>query len=232
VAKVDGVRPGGDVGTGNLAVAEPAEQVTRYRLDRFGFLAEPRLWDTRFAETMASHVGISGGLNLLHWKAILFVRKRFLDRGEIPRLYQACRHCSLSRRRLRHLFPAGYLRGVCRLAGVPYEAVASCHYALTYEVVPASDAIYPTSPAGFLRDPKEWDPGFPLQAEGAPEALTPLHWAVIEEVRAAFQEAGHAPSIVDTCRRTGLTIAELNGLFPQGFRLGLLRLAGLPAAEC
>jgi tRNA 2-thiouridine synthesizing protein E len=225
-------KAGGDAAATAVAAAELSVDGTRYQLDRFGFLADPARWDTRFAEAMAERLGMGGGLTLLHWKTILFVRKRLVGRGEVARLYGTCRHCGLTRRRLRHLFPAGYLRGVCRIAGVPYEAIAESHYALTYEVVPSPEAVYPTSPAGFLRDPMEWDSGFPPQAEGAPDVLTPLHWAVIDEVRAAFRDTGHAPTVVDTCRHTGLTLAELRRLFPQGYRRGVLRLAGLPVSAC
>jgi TusE/DsrC/DsvC family sulfur relay protein len=231
VPKANGVPPGSSA-TGEVAVAELQAEGVQYRLDQYGFLADPTTWDTRFAEAMARQVGIAGGLSLPHWKVVLFVRKYLVGRGEVARLHETCRHCGLTRRRLRHLFPAGYLRGVCRIAGVPYEAIAESHYALTYEVVPAADAVYPTSTAGFLCDPEEWDPGFPVQAEAAPATLTPLHWAVIDEVRLAFQATGHAPTIVDTCRHTGITLAELRRLFPQGFRQGVLRLAGLPVTAC
>ena len=106
-----------------------------YPLDRRGFLADPGVWDLQFAAAMARRLGMAGELTLLQVKMVLFVRRWFVQNGEVARVFQACRGCGLSRMRLRALFPWGYQRGVCRLAGIPYHVIDSSHHALTYETV-------------------------------------------------------------------------------------------------
>jgi len=104
-----------------------------YPLDRRGFLADPGVWDLDFAAAMARQLGMDGELTLLHLKVILFVRRFFVRRGDVARIFETCRGCSLSLSTLRGLFPCGYQRGVCRLAGVPYDVIDRCHHALTFE---------------------------------------------------------------------------------------------------
>jgi len=121
-----------------------------YPLDRRGFLADPGVWDLEFAEAMARRLGVTAGLELLQLKVVLFVRRRFVERGEIARLYQTCRGCGLSLARFRALFPWGYQRGVCRLAGIPYRVIDSSHHALTYETITRHLPRDPDSPSGTL----------------------------------------------------------------------------------
>ncbi len=106
-----------------------------YPLDRRGFLADPGVWDLQFAAAMARRLGVVGELTLLQLKVVLFVRRRFVKRGEVARVYETCRGCGLSLSGLRALFPWGYQRGVCRLAGIPYRVIDSMHHALTFETV-------------------------------------------------------------------------------------------------
>jgi tRNA 2-thiouridine synthesizing protein E len=121
-----------------------------YPLDRRGFLSDPGVWDLQFAAAVARTLGVAGELTLLQLKVVLFVRRRFVERGEIARVYETCRGCGLSLAGLRALFPWGYQRGVCRLAGIPYRVIDSTHHALTYETVarnaPGDDGL----PSGSL----------------------------------------------------------------------------------
>jgi len=108
---------------------------TAYALDRRGFLADPSTWDLDFAAAMARRLEMPGELTLLHLKVLLFVHRFLVNRGRIPRLFETCRGCDLTLARLRELFPLGYQRGVCRLAGIPYHVIDTDHHALTYETV-------------------------------------------------------------------------------------------------
>jgi len=121
-----------------------------YPLDRREFLADPGCWDLRFAAAMANRLGQSGELTLLQLKVVLYVRRHFVRRGEVSRVYETCRACGVSLGRLRSLFPWGYQRGVCRLAGIPYEVIDSSHHALTYETIARSDPGHDDSPSGPL----------------------------------------------------------------------------------
>lgn len=121
-----------------------------YPLDRRGFLADPGCWDLQFAAAMARTLDQPGDLTLLQLKVVLHVRRHFVRTGEVARVYETCRACGLSLGRLRSLFPWGYQRGVCRLAGIPYEVIDSRHHALTYETIARRDADHDDEPPGSL----------------------------------------------------------------------------------
>ena len=104
-----------------------------YPLDKRGFLADPGVWDLDFASAMASRLGMSGELTLLHLKVVLFVRHFFIRRGRVPRIFETCRGCGMSLTTLRTLFPCGYQRAVCRLSGISYDTIDRNHHALTFE---------------------------------------------------------------------------------------------------
>jgi tRNA 2-thiouridine synthesizing protein E len=121
-----------------------------YPLDRRGFLADPGVWDLQFTAAMARRLGVPRELTLLQLKVVLFVRRRFVEQGEVARVHETCRGCGLSLARLRALFPWGFQRGVCRLAGIPYQVIDDGHHALTYETVARPAPGDDDSPAGPL----------------------------------------------------------------------------------
>ncbi len=92
-----------------------------YRVDATDFLLEMQAWDEDFAAGMAERAGIAHGLSEAHWRVIRFIRDRFAAAGECPRAYETCRACGLSLEGLKALFPSGYLRGACKLAGLTYR---------------------------------------------------------------------------------------------------------------
>jgi len=123
-----------------------------YPLDRRGFLADPSEWDPDFCAAMAPQLGLEERLTLLQLKVVLFVRRWYVQRGEIARVHETCHGCGLTRAGLQTLFPGGYQRQVCRLAGIPYRVIDRCHNALTYETVargvPVGDESTSPSPGG------------------------------------------------------------------------------------
>jgi tRNA 2-thiouridine synthesizing protein E len=203
---------------------------TTYPLDTSGFLADPARWDSGFAEGMARRLGMGDGLTVLQWRAVLFVHKAFATRWEIPRLHETCHACRISLARLRALFPQGYQRGVCRLAGVPYEAIANSHFALTYETRPTRAEGPPTTASGFLVDPRSWSHDFAREAarQGGTDALTDAHWQVVEYLRTTYDATGQLPCVIRPCRSARLGLDAWEALFPDGLRRGAARVAGLP----
>ncbi|MHC5036915.1 MAG: TusE/DsrC/DsvC family sulfur relay protein [Planctomycetota bacterium] len=107
-----------------------------YRLDNRGFLDPPGQWDETFAEGMARETGIQGGLTPEHWRFIQYLRKAFLLERTVPAIFHACAENKMRLDRFRSLFPAGYLRGACRIAGVNYASIADRALWLSYEHVP------------------------------------------------------------------------------------------------
>ena len=91
-----------------------------YEVDKEEFLADFNDWDENFARGMAPKVGITGGLSEDHWEIINFIRDFFKRTGKCPVVYETCLANRLNLQGLQKLFPAGYLRGACKLAGVTY----------------------------------------------------------------------------------------------------------------
>jgi tRNA 2-thiouridine synthesizing protein E len=89
-----------------------------YLLDDDGFLVDPRRWDEDFAEGMAGELGMEDPLSPTHWNVLKFIRATYLETGSCPMVHKTCKANNLHLRELESLFPAGYQRGACKLAGV------------------------------------------------------------------------------------------------------------------
>ncbi|TET39564.1 MAG: TusE/DsrC/DsvC family sulfur relay protein [Planctomycetota bacterium] len=108
-----------------------------YRLDKFGFLDSPDQWDEDFAEGIARKLGIYDGLTEEHWKFIRYLRAKFLDEETVPLVVHACAENKLRLNRLMALFPTGYFRGACKIAGISFAFMAATNMWITYEnIVP------------------------------------------------------------------------------------------------
>ena len=136
---------------------------TTYRLDGHGFLDPPDQWDEGFAEGMAKMSGIRGGLTQRHWRIIEYLRKKFLEDGTVPVLVLACADNRIHLSELRGLFPTGYHRGACRIAGINYAFMWETNYWLTYETAPPAKPRYELDPMGYLSDPSAWDEQYSKQ---------------------------------------------------------------------
>ena len=83
---------------------------------------------------------------------------------------------------------------------------------------------------GFFKDPDDWDEEVAvfLAAESGLENLSEAHWRVLRFLRGYYLHHGRAPMNRQLKEGVGLSIMELEGLFPGGIRHGSRRLAGLP----
>ncbi|MGB6065349.1 MAG: TusE/DsrC/DsvC family sulfur relay protein [Desulfomonilaceae bacterium] len=83
---------------------------------------------------------------------------------------------------------------------------------------------------GFLLDPESWTETIAevLARETGILKLTEQQWAIIHFLRAFYLANGRAPLNRDIKRQTGVSMLELERLFPGGIRHGARRLAGLP----
>jgi dissimilatory sulfite reductase related protein len=87
---------------------------------------------------------------------------------------------------------------------------------------------------GFLVDPAAWDREVATvlaKAEEGLDQLTDEHWAVINFIRAHFDETTMAPMIRSICKNTGLQLRQIYELFPSGPAKGACKLAGLPKPD-
>lgn len=202
-----------------------------YGLDRHGFLNPPSQWNEDFANGMAKELGITGGLTAAHWKVLKYLRQKFLLEQEVPVVVQACADNGLRLSKLRRLFPTGYHRGACKIAGINYEFMCETNIWLTYESYRVLRAQHQLTAAGFLENFDQWTEGFSeLVAKewNLPDGITESHRAVIRFLRNYFRETGSIPTVYETCKQAGVCLDEVRVLFPGGYRRGACRMAGLP----
>ena len=202
-----------------------------YTLDRYGFLDPPRQWNEEFAEGMAKTQGIHDGLTEAHWELIRYLRKKFIVDGTVPLIVTACAENSLRLGRLQQLFPTGYHRGACRIAGINYAFLSNDNIWHTYESYRVLATEYNMTPGGFLVDFATWNRRFAhVVAEDwdLPDGLTGRHWEIINYLRDAHRATKSIPSVFETCKANGLDLDELAHLFPEGYLRGACRAAGLP----
>lgn len=83
---------------------------------------------------------------------------------------------------------------------------------------------------GFLANPEDWCEEV-VKAFARLENITNLtaeHWKVILYLREYYQRFRIAPMIRKLCKETGLSLKQMETLFPSGPAKGACRLAGLP----
>jgi tRNA 2-thiouridine synthesizing protein E len=221
-------------------MAGTAAGTREYRVDGDGFLTDFDDWDESFAESMAPKFGIAGGLTPRHWEVIHYIRRMFVEYGQCPLVYHTCKANGLRIRDLQTLFPSGYLRGACRLAGVTYKhgyhgsgslpaAAARPAAARQGEAeLAAAATTYTIDVHGFLVDPSQ-DEAYARNraAEMKLPKLTDAHWRVLRFLRERHAASGVVPTIYETCAGNGLELEDLERLFPDGYQRGAVKLAGL-----
>ena len=104
------------------ARSSPTEEIA-VPTDEEGYLVDPSDWDESIAEALARREGIA--LTELHWNVLRFMRE-FLDEHQlIPDARFVIRFLAdeagagdAARQRLFELFPYGYVRQACKIAGM------------------------------------------------------------------------------------------------------------------
>jgi tRNA 2-thiouridine synthesizing protein E len=86
-----------------------------YKVTPQGFLEDFNQWNERFAQLVSSE-----WLGPKHWEVIRFLRNYYLTTNNIPTVYEVCQAHNLDLKDLQKLFPDGYRRGACRIAGLPF----------------------------------------------------------------------------------------------------------------
>lgn len=83
---------------------------------------------------------------------------------------------------------------------------------------------------GYLVSTENWTEAEAsiLAKEEVPEGLTEDHWKVIETMRQYYLERGTVPPVRMLSRRTGLSLREMQRLFPSGLSKGACKIAGIP----
>ncbi len=205
-----------------------------YSVDPQGFLVGHEQWDKDFAEKTAPEAGIKGGLTKKHWKVIDFIRNSFNEKGVCPLVYETCRANGLSLTDLKGLFPAGYLRGACKLAGLTYmEGYVKYSWPEVSSKkveTPGEAKVYQVDVRGFLLDPTQWDENFALHKAHemkVPGGLSEKHWQILYFIRDYFYEKGAVPTVYECCEANQLEIKDCERFFPDGYHRGAVKIAGL-----
>jgi TusE/DsrC/DsvC family sulfur relay protein len=194
-----------------------------YEVDSTDFLTNFNDWDKNFAIGLAPKLGITE-LTKVHRNVIKTIRKYFKEEGVCPNVYETCRVCGLHLSEMEKLFPTGYWRGACKLAGVSSwggHLGPIIPYNKTYEI----DA------RGFLVNAEDWDEyyaafrAYEMKIHGG--KLTDRHWKIIKFLRESYQKNKEVPTIYETCEANKINIEELEYLFPDGYHRGAIKLAGL-----
>ncbi len=89
--------------------------------DAEGYLVEPQDWSEALAETFAQQENITLGDD--HWDVIRFMREEYDENQVIPDARHVIKHLSKrlgtdARKRLFDLFPYGYVKQACKIAGM------------------------------------------------------------------------------------------------------------------
>jgi len=93
------------------------------RTDEEGYLVDPGDWTEAVAEALAEREGVP--LTDLHWRVLRFMRE-FHDEHQVAAdarfvirfLADQCGLCAEARIRLFEMFPYGYVRQACKIAGM------------------------------------------------------------------------------------------------------------------
>jgi tRNA 2-thiouridine synthesizing protein E len=95
--------------------------------------------------------------------------------------------------------------------------------------VVAGRAVY-FDDEGFFWDPDDWSEAAALELarERGMDGLDEAQWRVLRFMRGWYEHNGRSPMNKDLKAGTGLTLLELERLFPDGIKLGARVLAGLP----
>ncbi len=205
-----------------------------YQIGGEGFLMNPDQWDENFAEGMALQVKIHDTLSDQHWAIIHYIRGIFVNEGRCPLVYEVCRENKLHLTDLQRLFPTGYQRGACRLAGITYRegylGDARRPKGEQKVAVATPEKTYRVDVRGFLVDPDEWDEEFAVAKAfemKVPGTLAEKHWRLIRFLREEYKRDGIVPTVYKTCEIHGLEIDDLEYMFPDGYHRGVVKIAGL-----
>lgn len=208
-----------------------------YKVDANDFLLDFNDWDPNFAEGMAPKLNMRHGLTKEQWDVIHFIHNSFKETGKCPLVYETCQGCGFRLKELRKLFPTGYLRGACKLAGISSKAgqlgPAFHPSALpqTSSFMKSYDKTYEVDVRGFLVNPDDWDEHFAVYRAYDMKIndgkLTDKHWQVIKFLRENYEKRKSVPTVYETCEAIGLEIEDLEQLFPGGYHRSAVKIAGL-----
>jgi tRNA 2-thiouridine synthesizing protein E len=99
----------------------PLQGENMHDIDEEGYLIEPSDWNEEIAREFADKENIQ--LSEDHWAAINFMRQYYAEHQVAPDVRHVMKHLSEvpgndSRNRIFELFPYGYVKQACKIAGM------------------------------------------------------------------------------------------------------------------
>lgn len=91
-----------------------------FAINEQGFLEDFHQWNEHFAELLSGEWQLPHGLTAKHWEVIRFLQNYYRATNHIPTVYEVCEAHRLDLDGFKELFPGGYRRGACRIAGLPF----------------------------------------------------------------------------------------------------------------
>jgi TusE/DsrC/DsvC family sulfur relay protein len=91
---------------------------TNVDVDAEGFLTDPRQWNERLAEQIASKNGIPE-LTDRHWLVVKFMRERYLTTGTAPSIRSLGKESGVPIKELYQLFSKGPAKLAAKIGGIP-----------------------------------------------------------------------------------------------------------------
>jgi len=101
---------------------------TMMELDEDGFLRYPETWTREVSQILAQQE-ILGNLSEAHWEVIDCLRQYYFEYGTLPPIKMLMRTTGFSIENIYDLFPHGFAKGVCKVAGIPKYAAMVQGYA-------------------------------------------------------------------------------------------------------
>ena len=97
---------------------QPETVTTRQNMDDEGYLLQPETWTVDIAQSIAQGE-VAGDLSDDHWKIIDCLRQYYLEFNTVIPARMLVQRTGISLRRIQELFPSGFARGACKVAGIP-----------------------------------------------------------------------------------------------------------------
>jgi tRNA 2-thiouridine synthesizing protein E len=98
----------------------PNPDTSAFQTDAEGYLIDPSDWSEQFAEAVARSEGIA--LTEEHWRVIRFMRQWLDEHGVMPDARHVMKFLAgdreAGRARMFALFPYGYVKQACKIAGM------------------------------------------------------------------------------------------------------------------
>ncbi|MCP4391250.1 MAG: TusE/DsrC/DsvC family sulfur relay protein [Gammaproteobacteria bacterium] len=101
-----------------------SSEISRLRRDEEGYLFEPEDWTPQLAHELAHEESLELGED--HWAILRFVRDYYAEHGITPDIRHAARYFAeqagldkkQGKARIFELFPYGYVKQTCKIAGM------------------------------------------------------------------------------------------------------------------